>query len=227
MGKKEILFFDKPNLRTNSDEMVEFSKDRIQELGIRTVVIAWDSGYTLYRFMEMTEREGLDLNIIVVTNPKGAHLRGRLVSVPEETRIELEKKGVKVCYLKDYFHLGEPLDLEDDMKLRREKLAAFGIPAHIRPLDIDSETDLSILTIISQGFRVCVGTTVLAVKNGFIPQGEYVLALAGISTGLILRASSNARTCLVKEILGYDRKYTSPDINPLCGFDDIESSDSS
>ena len=222
MSKKEILFFDQPLRRANTDEMVAFSLERIKELGVKTVVIAWDSGYSLYKFLEHSEKEKLDLNIVVVTNPKGGHLRGRLVSVPEETRLELKKKGIQTCYLKDYFNLGEPLDLEDNMKVRRDKLAAFGIPSHIRPMDIDVETDLSLLTIISQGFRVCVGITVLAVKNGFIPKGEYVLALAGVSTGLIVRASSKARGCLVKEILGYDRKYNSSNLSPLCGFEDVE-----
>lgn len=219
MSKKEILYFDQPHLRTNSDEMVEFSVQRIKELGIKTAVIAWDSGYTLEKFMEMTEKEKLDINTVVVTSPKGVHLRGKLISVPDEKRIELEKKGVEVCYLKELFNVGEPMELEDDMKLRRQKLAAFGIGPQIRPMDLDAEADLSLLTIISQGFRVCVGITILAVKYGFVPEGEYVIALAGVSTGLILRASGKAKTCLVKEILGYDRKYSAKDIAPICGFE--------
>ncbi len=219
MGLKEILYFDKPRLRSNSDEMIEFARKRIEELGVKTAVTAWDSGYTLYKLIEMREKYGLDLKIVCVTNPKGGHLWGKLVSISDETRAELEQKGIQVYYLRDYFNFGEPLDLEDDQKTRRAKLQAFGVPTHIRPMDIDVGTDLSILTIISQGFRVCVGTTVLATRQGLIPEGEFVLSIAGISTGLILRASPNARSCLVKEILGYDRKYTSTEIVKPVGFE--------
>ncbi|MBS7641443.1 MAG: hypothetical protein QXJ19_00890 [Candidatus Bathyarchaeia archaeon] len=216
MGKiKEIIYFDKPYLRTNTDEMVEFAAKRLKELNLRTVVIAWETGYTFWKFLEAAERHGLKdkLNIVVVTNPKGAILKGRHVSIDDETRAKLEGIGVKVCYLRDYFQIGEPFDetRPSDYKERLNILRAFGVSPYVRPLDLAVGTDLSLLTIISQGFRVCVGITVLATKNGLIPEGEYVLALGGISTGLILRASSDARRCLVKEILGYDRDWKAED----------------
>jgi len=213
---KEIIYFDKPYLRSNTDEMVNFAIKRLQELNfLRTVVIAWDSGYTFWKFMEAAEKAKLRdrLNVVVVTNPKGAILRGRHVSIDDETRVKLESIGVKVCYLKDYLQIGEPFDetRPDDFKERLNILKAFGVSPYVRPLDLAVGADLSLLTIISQGFRVCVGITVLATKNGLIREGEYVLALAGIATGLILRASSNARRCLVKEILGYDRDWRAED----------------
>lgn len=143
---------------------------------------------------------------------------GRHVSISDETRIELEEKGIKVCYTIDYLGLrGDPQNSGVNPKIRREKLASFGIPEHLRTLDIEVGVDLSLFNIISQGFRVCVGITVLAVKNGLIPQGEFVLSLGGIATGVILRASSNVRTCLVKEILGYDRKYAAQEVTTPVG----------
>lgn len=228
MEVKEILYFDKPD-RLNTDEMVKFAKKRMETLGIRRVVIVWSSGYTFRKFQEMTKNAKLDLDIVAVTNPKGGALpivirptdneetRRRkeesikkgitetFVSISDETREELEKEGIKVCYLKDYLNFGEPRALREEQSSNRAILAPFGIPQHLRPLDIDAGTDLSLLTIISQGFRVCIGCTVLAVKNGLIPEGETVLAIGGTATALILRASSNARTCLVKEIIGFER----------------------
>ena len=228
---KEILYFDKPE-RTNSDEMVKFAKKRMDDLGIRNAVIVWSSGYTMRKFQEVIKGE--KLNVIAVTNPSpNSPAKGTMpiiirdtddeetrkrkeeqikqgiteisVTISDETREELEKEGIKVRYLNDDLILGEPLNLTDSNATRRDLLAPFGIPAHLRPLDIDAGTDLSILTIISQGFRVCVGCTVLAVKSGLIPEGELTLAIGGMSTALILRASSNARTCLVKEIIGFER----------------------
>ena len=204
MEVKEIVYFEEPE-RSNTDEMVEFVTKKMETLGIHRVIIAWSSGYTLRKFLEVTQNANLKLDVVVVTNPKQGKIQGVSVSIPEETREELERKGIKVCYLNDDLNFGEPTALEDKQRSARAMLLPFGIPEHLRPLDINTGTDLSLLTIISQGFRVCVGCTVLAVKNGLVPEGERVLSLAGKATALILQASSNARKCLVKEILGFER----------------------
>ena len=229
---KEIMYFDKPD-RANTDEMVKFAKKRMDDLGIRNAVIVYSSGYTMTKFREVIKgKKGL--NVIAVTNPspnspaKGTmpviirdtdspEVRKRKeeqlkqgiteisVTISDETREELEKEGIKVRYLNDDLILGEPLNLTNTNATRRDLLAQFGFPRHLRPLDIDAGWDLSILTIISQGFRVCVGCTVLCVKSGLIKEGDLTLAIGGMSTGLILRASADPRTCLVKEIIGFER----------------------
>jgi hypothetical protein len=101
--------------------------------------------------------------------------------------------------------------LDEDKKLIRSKLSPF-IPSHLRPLDIEAGMDLSLLNIISMGFRVCVGITVVSVRNGFVPEGGTVLSIAGTGfagggadTALILQARSNAKACWVKEILGFPK----------------------
>ncbi len=204
MEVKEILYFDEP-ARSNTDEMVEFAIKRLEALGIHRIIIAWSTGYTLSKFLEMTKNTKLKLDITVVTNPKGGSIRGMDVSIPDETREELEKKGIKVCYTIDDLNFGEPYALQDKQSSNRAMLIPFGIPEHLRPLDINTGTDLSLLTTISQGFRVCVGTTVIAVRHGLIPEGEKVLAFAGKATALVLQAGSSAKKCFVKEILGFER----------------------
>ncbi len=114
--------------------------------------------------------------------------------------------GVKVCYLNDDIYLGE-YEWGGEIKARRERLAAF-MPAFltdIGPLDTDAGAQLKIFTIISQGFHVALGCMILAVKNGHIKESENVLAIGGMSTALVLRAGSNIYTCLVKEIIGFER----------------------
>ena len=225
---KEILYFDKPE-RQNIDEIIRVSIKRAQDLGIHHAVIAWSSGYTTRKFLEMIRRAKDKMDITVVTNAKGAimpfiispadnaetrewkeeqlkrGIKGTFISITDDTRQELEKEGVKVYYVPDYLNFGEPLALHEEQAARRSKLAPFGVADHLRPLDIDVGVDLSIFTVISQGFRVCVGCTVLAAKNGFIPEGELVLAIGGKATALVLQASSEAKTCLVKEIIGFER----------------------
>ncbi len=202
MEIKEILYFEKPG-RSNTDTMIEFVTRKIETLGLHHVMIAWSSGYTLRKFLEATKNLKLKLDIAAVTNPKGGTIGGRNVSIDDETRKELEEKGIKVCYLNDDLKLGEPASPSPHQKFLRDMLLPW-LPAHIDPLSLDVGVDLSLLLILSQGFRVCVGCLVLAVKHGLIPEGERVLCLAGQATALVLQAGSTARTCYVKEILGYE-----------------------
>ena len=199
---KEIMYFERPR-RSNTDAMIEFVTRKIETLGLHHVMIAWSSGYTLQKFLEATKNLKLKLDIAAVTNPKGGTIGGRNVSINDATREELEKKGIKVCYLNDDLNLGEPASPDPQQKLLRDMLLPW-LPAHIDPLSLDVGVDLSLLLMLSQGFRVCVGCLVLAVKHGLIPEGERVLCLAGQATALVLQAGSTARTCYVKEILGYE-----------------------
>ena len=199
---KEIMYFERPR-RSNTDTMIEFVTKKIETLGLHHVMIAWSSGYTLRIFLEATKNLKLKLDIAAVTNPKGGTIGTRNVSIDDATREELEKKGIKVCYLNDDLHLGEPASPDPQQKFLRDMLLPW-LPAHIDPLSMDVGVDLSLLLILSQGFRVCVGCLVLAVKHGLIPEGERVLCLAGQATALVLQAGSTARTCYVKEILGYE-----------------------
>ena len=233
MTIKEIMYFDKPE-RQNSDVLVKFAAKRMEELGIKNVVLVWSSGYTARKFLEAVRESKAHLNIVVVTNPSPHSIsRGVMpvvitardneqqrkakeeqlkkgitefsVTISDETKSELEKQGVRVCYLNDDLMFGEPLALGKENTGRRAKLAPFGLAPYIRPLDIDAGGDLSLFTTISQGFRVCVGCTAVAVKNGCIPEGETALAIGGRSTALVLRAGSKPKTTIIKEIVGFER----------------------
>jgi hypothetical protein len=206
---KKILYFDKPD-RANTDEMVEFAIERLKELGVKNAVIVYSGGYTMQKFLEVVKREKLQLNMVAVTNDqKGKFKRGdELVSIStisDERREELAKDGVKSYYVPNWFNFGEPLALSGEQESIRSKLAPFVIPQDLRPLDLDAGYDLSVFTIISQGFRVALGCTVCATGAGLIPEGELTLAIGGRATGLILQASKDIKTCLVKEIIGFER----------------------
>jgi len=233
MTIKEIMYFDAPD-RKNSDVMAKYAVKRIQELGIQHAVVVWSTGYTFRKFFKAVQDAGLMLNIVAATNPsphsisrgvmpvfirstddaatrrrKEAQLARGIkeisTTISDAQREKLEKQGVKVCYLNDDLMLGEPLALRGENVTRRDRLVPFGVGRHIRPLDIDTGADLSLFTTISQGFRVCVGCTVIAVKSGCIPEGATVLAIGGESTALVLRAGSKPKTTIVKEIVGFER----------------------
>ena len=113
--------------------MLEFVTGKLETLGVRHVMIAWSSGYTLKKFLEATKGLKLNLDITAVTNPKGGTIGGRNVSIDDETREELEKLGIKVCYLNDDLRLGEPMSPSPEQKHMRDMLLPW-LPAHIDPL---------------------------------------------------------------------------------------------
>lgn len=201
---KEILYFKKPAGRSNTNKMLEFITPKIENLDLHHVMIAWSSGYTLRKFLEVTQGLKIKLDITAVTNPKGGTMGGMPVSIDDETREELEGKGIKVCYLNDDLHLGEPMAPSPKQKYMREQLLPW-MPFHIDPLSLDVGWDTSSFLIISQGFRVCVGCLALAVKHNLIPEGERVLCLAGSATACVMIANASPRYCYVEEILSYER----------------------
>ena len=221
--------------RKNTDEMVKFATKRMDDMGIKNVVVVWSSGYTLNKFREEIKGRK-DLNVIAVTNPSPhSPAKGTMpiivrpndspevkkrkeeqlaqgiteiyVTITDPIKEELEGEGIKVRYLNDDLILGEPLNLTGTNATRRDLLKPFGIPDHLRPLDIDAGEDMSLLTIFSQGMRVCVGCTVLAVKSELIPEGELTLALGGVCTGVILKAAPVVKDCLVREVIGFERDF--------------------
>lgn len=209
---KEILYFKKPAGRSNTNKMLDFITPKIENLNLHHVMIAWSSGYTLRKFLEATKDLKIKLDITAVTNPKGGTMGGMNVSIDDETWEELESKGIKVCYLNDDLNLGEPMAPTPKQKHMREQLLPW-MPFHIDPLSLDVGWDTSLLLIISQGFRVCVGCLALAVKHELIPEGERVLCLAGAATACVIIANASPRYCYVEEILSYERNSDWPKMN--------------
>ncbi|HVN97534.1 MAG TPA: hypothetical protein VMT62_13985 [Syntrophorhabdaceae bacterium] len=230
METKEIMYYEEPG-PSNTDQILELARKRVEALGIRHVIMAAQTGFAVKKFLGLAR--GLDVNIVAVTNAKGAKMAvsnlyskyeepRRIkedclkqnaqylpVSISDEDRACFEREGVKVFYVPDVFGIGGL-----GPEARREatsKLNRF-LPGHLRPLDIETGEDLSLFNIISMGFRVLVGITVIAVNNGLVPEGETALSIAGTGfagggadTAAILRVGRTARGCLIREILGFPK----------------------
>lgn len=208
MAGKEILYFDEPGPH-NSEALLKLAIKRIDELGIKRVVMATQAGVTAKQFLELT-KDNRRHDIVAVTNRRGGTLLVTTIytkykkskkiredyeergvthfqaSIDDKTREELEKEGVKVLYLEDVLEFGDPWGLDgeklsktDEEWKRRRAKLSPFIPAHLRPLDIEAGADLSLFNTISMGFRVAVGVAAASVRYGFVEQGETVLATAG------------------------------------------------
>ncbi|MBN2060009.1 MAG: hypothetical protein JW882_06285 [Deltaproteobacteria bacterium] len=241
MEIRDIIYFDEPG-PANSEKLLELAIRRTDELGIKRVVIASQAGVTAKKFLELTKdnrrhdilavtnRKGGKLLVTTLYNKYEGSKKIRedyeekgithfQASINNDTREELEKEGVKVLYLSDVLNIGDPWGLDgknlsrtdEEWKQRRAKLKPF-IPGHLRPLDIEAGTDLSLLNIISMGFRVAVGVTASSVRYGLIPKGEIILSVAGtgfagggVDTAIIVEAHANAKACWIKEIIGFPK----------------------
>jgi hypothetical protein len=231
MEIKDIIYFDEPG-PANTDEILKQARARVETLGIRHVVIAAQTGVSVRRFLDIAG--DLKLNIVAVTNPKGGSMPIAVLytkyekskkmkqeyakkgivkldgSISDEGREDFEKHGVQVCHIRDILGIGGRGS--DELRDVKSKLNPF-MARHLRPLDIEAGSDLSLLNIVSMGFRVLVGITVVAVDRGLVPEGETVLSIAGTGfagggadTAAVLRAGRTAKGCLVKEILGFPKQ---------------------
>ena len=230
MEDSKIIYFSEPG-PSNTDELLKFSRERVESLNIRHAIIASNQGFTVRQFLEIYKDS--EINILVVTNSHGSKMPlsflydkypGSLeikkdfkkkgikkfpISLSKEMALAFDKKGIQVYYVDDVSGRGGTLGPSGERLSRKTKLDPF-FPRHLRPLDIEAGADLSLLNIISMGFRVCVGITAVAVKNDIAPKGEIVLSVAGTGfagggadTALILQAHSNPKKCYIKEIIGF------------------------
>jgi len=232
MEISEIVYFAEPG-PGNTAEILRISRKRVETLKIRDIIIASNQGRTVREFLKVFG--DTSLHVLVITNSKGSRMpvsflyekyseskdikadqqrRGMKdypISISHEKVKELEEKGIEVFFIPDILGIGGTLGSGKEKRSTKTILDAF-LPRHLRPLDIVAGADLSLLNIISYGFRVCVGITAVSVINGFVPQGRLTLAIAGTGfagggadTAVILQAHSNPKRCYVKEIIGFPK----------------------
>lgn len=232
--EKSILYFAVPG-PDNTDTLLKAVIRRMREREVKTCVIASQSGFSVRRFIALGGLQN-GHRLVVVTNTLGAKFNVRMLydkyehtkklkeqlqlqgithlpaSISEEDERNLTERAVVVVRTKDYLGIGGggpgAVDVEAWRALRR-KVRPF-IPLHIRPLDIEAGMDLSLLNIISMGFRVLIGSTVVAVDRKAVSPGELVVSVAGtgwagggVDTAAIVRAATDPKGCLVEEIIGF------------------------
>lgn len=162
------MYFNKPG-KENTQKTAELAIKKAREIGIKYIVVASSSGYTMDYFKDAT-----DLNVICVSHCYGYPQAGKN-DMPIEKREELEKSGIKVLTTTHVLSGAE-----------RGISAKFG---GAYPVEIIAQT----LRMFGQGTKVCVEIAVMAVDSGLIPYMEPVIAVGGTGhgadTSLIIRTS--------------------------------------
>jgi len=158
---KGIRYFEEKGEK-NTEEALQLVKKRVQELGIKTVVVASTHGYTGLEAAKALK--GLRVNVVAVTLSEGFKTEGWAMT--QEERRELERAGVKV--LTCLHALGDDVDSAFTEKFGGKSFA--GVVART-------------LYLFSQGMKVCVEIVLMAADAGLIDMDAEVIAVGGTGGG--------------------------------------------
>ncbi|HEX9972201.1 MAG TPA: pyruvate kinase alpha/beta domain-containing protein [bacterium] len=187
---KETIYFDEPGAK-NTDHVILSAKKRLQELDIRHVVVASTSGATALKVWEALQ--DIDVSIVCVGEHYG-FWGGDEQLFSEETRKELESKGVKV-FIGSHALSGVGRSITNKFK---------GI----------SHTEIIAHTLrqFGEGLKVCVEISIMAADAGLIPTDREVVAIGGTSKGadtaIVLKAAHmhNYFDLEIREIIAKPRQ---------------------
>ncbi|MBU7018206.1 MAG: hypothetical protein HXS44_11915 [Theionarchaea archaeon] len=172
-AKKSIYYFDSCG-ESNTEKVLTLAKERAEELGIKKVIIASETGTSALRALGILD--GID--IIVVTSALGTRIKNTgmgdlLLGIPDEKTFRELKKKCTIVRGTDPFH---------------------NINASLR--DTTNEKVVRhILYCIASGIGVCMLSVLMATDNGVIEKGEEVIACGGsflgLDTSCVVKASNS------------------------------------
>jgi hypothetical protein len=143
---------------------LELSKKRAEEVNIKKIVIASETGLSALEALEFFR----DQELIVVSSAAGTMVEGSIIGdlkigVPDESvLLQLRQNGVEVIRGTDpFWNLGAHTELIDTGKL-----------------------GMMFYKVISSGLHVCMTGVLEATDSGYLRKGEEVISIAGSFVGL-------------------------------------------
>jgi hypothetical protein len=191
MSVKEITYFDRPGPE-NTSAVVDAVKKRAEELGIKYVVVASNSGRTGLEFYEALK--GLELALISVTEHAG-FTGGDEVQLSDETSKELEGKGVKTLVCSHALS-----------GVGRSISRKFGGVSHVEMIAY------TLRQFGGEGIKVAVEVSIMSADAGLIPTDQEVIAVGGTSSGadsaIVLKPAhmSNFFDLEIREVIAKPRQ---------------------
>lgn len=184
-----IIYFDRRGSE-NTAAVIEAVRKRCEELGIKHVVVASDSGATA-----LALAEALPQSVTLVAIPEHAGYKGGdEPSLKSEARKQLEAKGVKVLICAHALS-GVARSITDK----------FGGVSHV---EIIAHT----LRRFGEGVKVAVEVAVMAADAGLVPTDREIIAVGGSGRGadaaIVLKAAhmTNFFDLEIREILAKPRQ---------------------
>ncbi|HMK53964.1 MAG TPA: pyruvate kinase alpha/beta domain-containing protein [Methanobacteriaceae archaeon] len=185
--EKKIEYFETPGIE-NTDQLIELVKERSEELGIKTIVVASVTGESSLKLAKVLPHA----KIVSVTHHAGFR-GGDSLELEEKYTDKLKKRGIPV-YTGSHALSGVGRGISNK----------FG---GVTPVEVIAET----LRMFSQGVKVCVEISIMAADAGLIPTDEEVIAVGGTAKGvdsaLVLKSAhmSNFFELRIREIIAMSR----------------------
>jgi len=191
MTVTEIAYFDRPG-PDNTDAVVQAVKARCEELGIRHVVVASDSGATALNLWEALQGTGVTL---VSAAEQAGYAGGDAPSLSGDQRKEQEDKGIKVL-VTSHALSGVERSITD----------TFGGTGRV---EIIAHT---LRRFGGEGIKVAVEVAVMAADAGLVPTDREIIAVGGTGggadTAIVLKAAhmNNFFDLEIREIIAKPRR---------------------
>ena len=155
----QSTYFGQPG-RQNTARTLEVARQRADQLGIRTVLVATTRGET---GLQVAQRfQGYD--VVVVTHSTG-FAGPNVQELTEETRAAIESAGAQILTCQHA--------LGGVSRAVRKKWGTYAID------EIIAQT----LRIFGEGMKVCAEIALMAADAGLVPVGEPCIAIAGTGRG--------------------------------------------
>lgn len=158
--EKNINYFENKGPE-NTDRLIELVKQRKNELGIKTIIIASVSGKSALKLREAIK----DVDIVSITHHAGFREKGKL-EITQENVDKLKESNI-TFYTGSHALSGVGRGISNK----------FG---GVTPVEIIAAT----LRMFGQGIKVCVEITIMAADGGLIPVDEEIIAIGGTASGV-------------------------------------------
>jgi uncharacterized protein len=175
--EEKIVYFEEPG-KVNTDETLKLAMERAKARGIKKILLASTRGDTARLAMERWADSGI--KIVVIPHQYGVMEKQPF---PPELIPLLEQQGHSVHFGTMLFHTDKLYDMQTPRVMA------------------------TLLRTFSQGMKVCVEMTLMAVDGGRVASGEQIVVVAGTGRGadtavVITAASSWELTNLhIREII--------------------------
>ena len=179
----KTVYFETPGSE-NTDEVLNMARQRAEELGIKTILVASTRGDTAVKAMDVLQ----GLRVIVITHVTGFRAPDTEEFTAENRQLVESKGGVILTAAHTFGGISRAM---------RNKFNTYVIG------DIVANT----LYIFGQGLKVACEIALMAADSGLVRTDEDIIAIAGTSRGAdtaVVLAPVNTRNFFdlkVKEIL--------------------------
>ena len=179
----KTVYFEKPGSE-NTDEVLRIAKQRAEELGIKTIVVASTRGDAAVKAVEVLQ----GLRVIVVSHVSGHRAPNGQEFTEENRKIVESKGGIIVITTHAFGGVNRAMRNKYNMSVLGE---------------IISDT----LRIFGQGIKAASEVTLMAADSGLVHTDEDVISIAGTGhgadTAVVIRPANahNFFNLKIKEIL--------------------------